>query len=106
MLPFSSPYRGSQRGSVLSIFFHKQLVLVNDGPGFYRGFFFNMKMLLTILFFTDTMLLAGLTYWLLKSMDNGEHGWPLIALLSAIAGSILLLIFFFYKYLKLTTRKS
>jgi hypothetical protein len=70
------------------------------------AYFFNMKMLLTILFFADTMLLAGLTYWLLKRMDSGEHGWPLIALLSGIAGSILLLIFFFYRYLKLPQRKS
>jgi hypothetical protein len=80
--------------------------LVNDGPGFYRGFFFNMKMILTILFFADTMLLAVLTYWLLKIIDSGEHGWPVIALVSAIAGSILLLIFFFYRYLKLPARKS
>jgi hypothetical protein len=65
-----------------------------------------MKMLFTILFFADTMLLAGLTYWLLKRMDSGEHGWPLIALLSGITGSILLLIFFFYRYLKLPPRKS
>jgi heme/copper-type cytochrome/quinol oxidase subunit 4 len=65
-----------------------------------------MKMLFTILFFADTILLVTLTYRFLKMMDSGEHGWQLLALLTAIAGSIGLLAFFLYRYTKLPPRKS
>jgi heme/copper-type cytochrome/quinol oxidase subunit 4 len=80
------------------------LVLVYS-PDVYQGLFFNMKTLFTILFFADTLLLIGLSYFFLKMMDNGGHGWTLIAILSAIVGSIILLVFFFRRYIKLPPDK-
>jgi hypothetical protein len=64
-----------------------------------------MKILLTILFFADTLLLAGLSYWLLKAMDNAGNTWLLVALPIAMVISIFLLSFFLRRYIRLRSGK-
>jgi hypothetical protein len=63
-----------------------------------------MKALLTILFFADTILLVALTYTFLHMMDNNGYSWRVALLLMGIAGSIALLAFFLYRYIKLPPR--
>lgn len=65
------------------------------------GLILKMKIVYTILFFADTLLLIVLSFLFLKMIDNSVHGWPITLLASAIIGSILLLIFFLLHYLKL-----
>ena len=74
------------------------------GPGFHRGFLFykiKMKIIYTILFFVDTLILIVLAFLFLKLKDVGMNGATFIMILVAIIFSIALLVYFILHYLKL-----
>ncbi len=60
-----------------------------------------MKIIYTILFFLDAVLLITLSFLLLKFIDKGEGSLTIISMLAAIIFSILLLVYFLYAYLKI-----
>ena len=91
--------------TVLHIFFHMQLVLVCS-PRFFGSYIKQMKILYTILFFIDTLLLILLSFILLKMIDEGVNITKLIFMLSAIILSIVTLIFFLRRYLKVSASGS
>jgi hypothetical protein len=59
-----------------------------------------MKILYTILFFVDTLLLVWLFFVFLEDVDNSSKGSTLILILSGIAVSILTMIFLLRRYIK------
>ena len=59
-----------------------------------------MKIIYTILFFVDTLLLIVLTYLFLKLMDNGMSPIVFILMVLAIVFCIMLLVYFLLNYLK------
>ena len=65
-----------------------------------------MKIFYTILFFIDTLLLILLSFILLKMIDEGVNITKLIFMLSAIILSIVTLIFFLRRYLKVSASGS
>jgi hypothetical protein len=65
-----------------------------------------MKTLLTVLFFTDTLILIILSFLLLKWLDNGISGSALTLLLIAIAFCIFLLGFLLVRYINLPVDKK
>ena len=60
-----------------------------------------MKIVYTILFFTDTFLLVILSFLFLKLSDKGMSGLPLALVITGIIFSILLLVYFLFRYIKL-----
>ena len=71
------------------------------GPRFFGGLFRQMKIIYTILFFTDTLLLILLSFILFKMIDEGVNIMKLIFILLAMILSIVTLIFFLRRYLKI-----
>jgi Kef-type K+ transport system membrane component KefB len=65
-----------------------------------------MKTLLTVLFFTDTLVLIVLSFLLLKWLDNGISGSALTLLLIAIGSCIFLLGFLLVRYINLPIDKK
>jgi len=65
-----------------------------------------MKILYTLLFFVDTLVLLLLAFLLLKMIDNGITTGKLIFMLSGILSSIVLLILFLSHYLKSPSSNS
>jgi ABC-type enterochelin transport system permease subunit len=59
-----------------------------------------MKTIYTILFFLDLLVLIMLSYFLLKLVDTGGHGWLTIIVLLGLIGSIMLLATFLGRYIK------
>jgi len=70
-------------------------------PGSPGAYFKEMKIIYTILFFTDTLLLILLSFILLRMIDERVNPIKLIFMLSAIILSIVTLIFFLRRYLKI-----
>ncbi len=60
-----------------------------------------MKTLLTILFFTDTLVLIVLSFFLFKWIDNGTGGSAFIFFLIAYGACIFLLGFLLMRYINL-----
>ena len=60
-----------------------------------------MKTGYTILFFADMIALIKLSYLFLSKLGTGHHFWLLITLLTGIACSIALLIYFLSAYINL-----
>jgi hypothetical protein len=86
-------------------FFYKQLVLVR--PLFPQGpFLKNMKTLLTILFFADTLVLIVLSFFLLKMLDTGVGAGWLTFLLVVYACCIFLLGYLLFRYMNLPPDKK
>ncbi len=65
-----------------------------------------MKIIYTILFFTDTLLLVVFSYLFLKYFDNGTPIPTLVLLSIGIMIGIILLIYFVYNYLKIPQNNS
>ena len=65
-----------------------------------------MKIIYTILFFADTLLLMILAFLLLKMIDNGINAGKLIIMLIGISLSIILLVYFLRLYLKAPSSNS
>jgi uncharacterized membrane protein len=59
-----------------------------------------MKIIYTILFFANTVLLMFLAFLLLRMIDNGIKAGELFIMLLSISVSICFLIFFLRRYLK------
>jgi hypothetical protein len=59
-----------------------------------------MKTIYTILFFLDLLVLIMLSYFFLKLVDTGGHGWLTIIVLLGLIGSIMLLAAFLGRYIK------
>ncbi len=62
-----------------------------------------MKIVYTILFFIDTLLLIALAFLFLKLSDAGMSAATLVSVIAGIIVSILLLVYFLYRYIKLPT---
>jgi len=60
-----------------------------------------MKLLYTILFFSDLIALIKLSYLFLIRIDTGHQFWLLILLLLGMAACIALLIYFLSAYINL-----
>jgi hypothetical protein len=60
-----------------------------------------MKILYTILFFSDMVVLIKLSYLFLAKIDTGHQFWLLMLLLLGIAACIALLIYFLSAYINL-----
>ena len=52
-----------------------------------------MRILYTILFFADTLLLVLLTYIFLQNIDTGCKAWVQVMIFAGMAATILLMIF-------------
>ncbi len=65
-----------------------------------------MKILLTILFFTDTLALFVLAFLLLQWLDAGVSGSALTLLLVAFGSCIFLLAFLLVRYFDLPVDKN
>jgi hypothetical protein len=59
-----------------------------------------MKIIYTILFFANTLLLVLLTFLLLKKLDSGISTITLFIIIAGMLISITSLIFSLYRYLK------
>ena len=64
-----------------------------------------MKIIYTILFFSDALLLIILSFVFLKLIDKGASGFTIISMLTGITFSIILLVYFLHTYLKIPTGK-
>jgi hypothetical protein len=73
--------------------------LVSTGASFFYKII--MKIIYTILFFADTLILIVLAFLFLKLKDMGMNGATFIALIAAIIFCIALLVYFILHYLKL-----
>jgi hypothetical protein len=62
-----------------------------------------MKIVYTILFFIDTLLLIALAFLFLKLSDTGMSVATLVSVIAGIIVSILLLVYLLYRYIKLPT---
>lgn len=62
---------------------------------------FKMKILYTILFFSDMAALIELSYLFLTKIDTGNQFWFLMLLLLGMAVCIALLIYFLSAYINL-----
>jgi hypothetical protein len=60
-----------------------------------------MKIVYTILFFSDMIALVKLSYLFLARIDTGHQFWLLILLLLGMAASIAFLIYFLSAYINL-----
>jgi hypothetical protein len=56
------------------------------------AFFLDMRTRYTILFFTETLLLIGLSYLFFHKMDQGASPGALVLIISGIIASIFLLV--------------
>jgi predicted neutral ceramidase superfamily lipid hydrolase len=65
-----------------------------------------MKIMYTILFFTDTMLLILLSFLFLHSLDNGTAHGTLALLLTGIVLCISFLVFFLHRYTRIPPTNS
>lgn len=65
-----------------------------------------MKKLYIILFCADALVLVGLSFLLLKSIDEQIQGIKLTEMAGGILLSIVLLVFFLHRYIKLPTQKN
>jgi len=65
-----------------------------------------MKIIYTILFFADTLLLIVLSYTFFKLMDSKIDGIVLALMVIAIVICIFMLIHFLNKYIKIPSSKS
>src|SRR6266705_1298712 len=81
--------------------FHEQLVLVLRAVFLYGlHIFLKMRILYTILFFVDTLLLVFLTYLFLQKIDTGGNAWILILIFAGIVASIFLLVLLLKSYIR------
>ena len=60
-----------------------------------------MKVIYTLLFFSDALLLIILSSLFMKFIDKGASEITIISILAGIAFSILLLVYFLHIYLKI-----
>jgi len=65
-----------------------------------------MKLIYTILFFLDLVILVTLSFLFLQLLDNKADGIQLGETLSGIVICLLLLAFFLFRYVKLISRKD
>jgi hypothetical protein len=73
-------------------------------PGLNQGLFYNMKILYTILFFADTMMLILVAYLFLHLSDGGMSVELFMLLSIALLACILILILVLVHYLKLPSK--
>jgi hypothetical protein len=73
-------------------------------PGLNQGLFYNMKILYTILFFADTMMLILVAYLFLRLSDGGMSVELFMLLSIALLACILILILVLVHYLKLPSK--
>ena len=81
----------------------------NTVPRFFEEPLFKikkMKIIYTILFFADLLLLITLSYLFLNLLDKGISNGILILLIASITTTIGLLAFFLYRYTKMPTANS
>ena len=60
-----------------------------------------MKIIYTVLFFADTIVLLILAFLFFKLVDAGTSATPIILLFSGIVCSIAILIYLLFKYIKI-----
>ena len=65
-----------------------------------------MKIIYTILFFTDVLLLIILSFLFLDLSDKGMNNGTLVLVFTGITVSISLLVYFLYRYTKLPPTNS
>jgi hypothetical protein len=65
-----------------------------------------MKIIYIILFSIDLLALAMLSFWCLKLMDEKPGSITLSETIIGIFVSLLLLIFFLYRYIKITSKSD
>jgi hypothetical protein len=59
-----------------------------------------MKILYTILFFADTILLVFLAYIFLQRFDTGGSLWQVMLIMAGIVGCIILLVLLLRSYIR------
>lgn len=75
-------------------------------PGLNQGLFYNMKILYTILFFADTMMLITVAYLFLHLSDGGMSVELFMLLSIALLACIAILILVLVHYLKLPSKSA
>jgi hypothetical protein len=65
-----------------------------------------MKVLYTILFFTDTLVLIILAYLFFQFMDTGGSPATLVVLFIAIVICIFMLVYFLLQYIKIPSSEN
>ncbi len=60
-----------------------------------------MKIIYTVLFFADTLVLLILAFVFFKLVDTGTSITPIILLISGIVCSIAILVYLLFKYIKI-----
>jgi len=65
-----------------------------------------MKVLYTILFFTDTLVLIILAYLFFQFMDTGGSPLTLVVLFIAIVICIFMLVYFLLRYIKIPSSEN